>query len=126
MVGIIPALVIPIQAILATAMLFNWAAPISTISLVPSIWVFLLFLVLSIVTHKFAKLFANFVGNNLKNNFNQQDMTHLIYESSLLAFQVPAILVYGFLFGIAVIALTLPAISRFQLVFHLPINRFHS
>ena len=58
MVGIIPALVIPIQAILATAMLFNWAAPISTISLVPSIWVFLLFLVLSIVTHKFAKLFA--------------------------------------------------------------------
>lgn len=100
MVGIIPALVIPIQSILATAMLFNWAAPdISTITLIPTLWVFLLFIVLSIVTHKVAKLFAEFIGKSFKHKFNQQDITHLIYESSLLAFQVPAILVYGFYLG---------------------------
>lgn len=100
MVGIIPALVIPIQSILATAMLFNWASPnISAITLIPTLWVFILFIALSIVTHKIAKIFAEFIGERLKHKFNQQDITHLIYESSLLAFQVPAILVYGFYLG---------------------------
>ena len=100
MVGIIPALVIPIQSILATAMLFNWAAPdISAITLIPTLWVILLFIALSIVTHKIAKIFAKSVGRSLKHKFNQQDITHLIYESSLLASQVPAILVYGFYLG---------------------------
>ena len=100
MVGIIPALVIPIQSILATAMLFNWAVPdLNKITLIPTLWVFILFIALSIVTHKIAKLFAEFIGNRFKNKVNKKDLTHLVYESSLLAFQVPAILVYGYYLG---------------------------
>ena len=100
MVGIIPALAIPIQSILATALLFNWATRnTQTISLLPNLWVLLLFLVLSIVIHKIAKIFAESIGNNFQPKINQQDTTHLVYESRLLVFQVPAILVYGFYLG---------------------------
>lgn len=100
MVGVIPALVIPIQSILATALLFNWATQdLQIIVLLPNLWVLLLFIVLSIITHKIAKIFAEFIGKSTQNKINHQDITHLVYESSLLAFQAPAILVYGFYLG---------------------------
>ena len=100
MVGVIPAFVLPIQSILATALLFNWATrDVSPISLMPNLLVLALFIILSIVTHKIAKIFAEFVGYSLQEKVNKQDMTHLVYESTLLAFQLPAILVYGFYLG---------------------------
>ncbi len=100
MIGVIPALVTPIQSILATALLFNWATrDMQTTSLFPNLWVLLLIIILSIVTHKIAKVFAEFVGRSAQKNINQRDMTHLVYESSLLAFQAPAILLYGFYLG---------------------------
>ena len=100
MVGVIPALVVPIQSILATALLFNWATrDMQTASLLPNLWILLLFIILSIVTHKIAKVFAEFIGKSTQKNISQQDMTHLVYESTLLAFQAPAILVYGFYLG---------------------------
>ena len=101
MVGVIPALVIPIQSILATAMLFSWATRDSQeISLLPDLWVLALFIILSIVTHKIAKIFAAFIGDRFEDRINKQDMTHLVYESSLLVFQAPAILVYGIYLGL--------------------------
>lgn len=100
MVGVIPAFVLPIQSILATALLFNWATrDVMYINLFPNLIVLGLFIVLSIVTHKIAKMFAEFVGYSLQHKVDKQDMTQLVYESSLLAFQLPAILVYGFYLG---------------------------
>ncbi len=101
-VGVIPALVIPIQSILATALLFNWATrelTEITIKLLPNIWILLVLIILSIATHKIAKMFAALVGKSTQEKFNQQDMNHLVYESSLLAFQAPAILAYRFYLG---------------------------
>ena len=100
MVGVIPAFVLPIQSILATALLFNWATrDVLDISLMPNLFILALFIILSIVTHKIAKLFAEFMGHSFQHKIDKQDMANLVYESTLLVFQLPAILVYGYYLG---------------------------
>ncbi len=100
MAGIIPALIVPIQSILATALLFHWATTgVENISLLPTVWILLFFLILCVATHMVAKIFAKFVGSRIDNKINRNDVSHLVYESTLLIFQVPAILIYGFYLG---------------------------
>ncbi|MCW8931977.1 MAG: hypothetical protein OQL19_17305 [Gammaproteobacteria bacterium] len=90
------ALILPLQAIAGSAMLYGWMAQFTGIeySLFPDYEIFALIIVFSFVAERVAKSLASILGANLNTRYHTHDMEKVIYKSSLLVLQVPILLIY--------------------------------
>ncbi len=94
--GRLPSLVLPLQGLLASAMLFSWLALARGIEaqLWPGWTTAGLVLVWLIVGQRLAVWLAQQIGDSWRQSMAGEDMDQVFYESAVLFFQVPAILMY--------------------------------
>lgn len=96
------ALVLPMQGILASAIVFSWLAReqgMITISYWPGIPVFILIVVMAWLTHYLALRLAHLTGHRLDMALHLRDSGEFIARSTILVLQSPAILIYSLALG---------------------------
>ena len=100
--GRMPALVLPIQAIAAASLLFNWWMTLSGITEVhfwPGWTMALSLLVLAIISHEAARLLAHYSALRMRSIIKQEDMQKLVYRGAVLILQAPVIVTYTLSLG---------------------------
>lgn len=100
-VGRLPSLVLPAQGLLAAAVLFNWLAQARGIevSLWPG-WLTLgLVLLWAMLGQRLAAWIAQQFGDHWNAHDASEDQTRVYYETIVLFFQIPAILLYTLSLG---------------------------
>lgn len=93
-IGRVPSLVLPAQGMLAAAVLFNWLAPSQglTVSLWPG-WITLGWVLLwAVLGQRLAVWIAQQLGEHWNPQEISEDQTRVYYETTILLFQIPAIL----------------------------------
>ncbi len=90
------ALILPLQAMAASAMLYTWLAQVAELeySIIPDFKSIALIVFFSFIADRLAKFLAALLGEILKSQYHTHDMTKVIYKSALLIFQVPILLIY--------------------------------
>ncbi len=90
------ALILPLQAIAASAILYGWLNQImeSEYSIFPSYTSLALIIIISIIAGQLAKVIGMIIGGSWNTNFHTHDMEKVIYKSCLLIFQIPILLIY--------------------------------
>lgn len=95
-------LVVPAQAMTASALLFSWLADwkaIDEISYLPGILTIIFIIVLAIITHWLAANIASRIGTSLDEKFHVRDSGHLVSSALILIMQSPVILMYSLSLG---------------------------
>lgn len=90
-------LILPAQAIAASAMLFSWLAAyqgITDIQYWPGLYTALYILVLAFVTHWLAITAFQYLGETIDEKFNVTNAGQLLSRAFVLFMQSPAILIY--------------------------------
>lgn len=100
-VGRLPGLVLPAQGLLAAAVLFNWLAQARGIevSLWPGWLTMGLILLWAVLGQRLAVWIAQQVGDHWNADDPSEDQTRGYYETAILFFQIPAILLYTLSLG---------------------------
>lgn len=93
-IGAIEALILPLQAAAASALLFHWLAG-PGVSLWPTPGVVGAMLLWALLTHLIATLVLKRLGYGIDEALFVQGSGALLYDALLLLFQVPAILIYS-------------------------------
>jgi hypothetical protein len=96
------ALILPLQGILASALIFGWLAReqgLMAISYWPGVPVFLSIVALACLTHYLALALAHHFGNRLDAGMNVHNSGEFMARSTILVLQSPAILVYSLALG---------------------------
>ena len=90
------ALILPLQAIAGSAVLYGWLADFSSIhySIFPGFNVMAMLIFFSLIAELLARAAATLSGNWLKHSYQHKDMEKIIYKSILLIVQVPILLIY--------------------------------
>jgi hypothetical protein len=97
-----PALLLPIQGIVAASMVFRWWAatqPQVTIHFWPGWSTMLSLLVLAFITHEIAKQLSHHLEKKLDALIDRQGSGRLIYRTVVMVLQVPVILLYTLSLG---------------------------
>lgn len=101
--GALQALILPLQGMLASALVFGWLAEnrdLNEISLWPGTGTLLLILFAALLSHAAAKALARRLGPALDRRLNLADEGEaLAFETVILLFQLPVILLYGLALG---------------------------
>lgn len=95
-------LVLPAQAMTASALLFSWLAEwkgINEVSYLPGTGSIIFLLVLAILTHWLAVNLAASVGEMLDEKFHVKDSGHLVSRALVLVMQSPVIVIYSLSLG---------------------------
>lgn len=100
-VGRLPSLVLPAQGLLAAAVLFNWLAQARGIevSLWPGWLTTGLVLLWAVLGQRLAVWIAQQFGDHWNADDPSEDQTRGYYETAILFFQIPAILLYTLSLG---------------------------
>lgn len=96
------ALILPLQGIFASAVVFTWLAReqgVIAISYWPGIPIFILIVVMAWLTHYLALAFAHHAGHRLDSALHLRDSSEFLARSTILVLQSPAILVYSLSLG---------------------------
>jgi len=90
------ALILPLQAIAGSAVLYGWLSETIGIeySIFPDFIVIALIILFSFIAHLIAKSMARLLGGNLNSQYHTHDMEKVVHKSILLIFQVPILLIY--------------------------------
>ena len=95
------ALILPLQAIAGSAIVYSWMADYMNIeySLFPSVEVLAIIVLFSLLAEYSAKTLVALTGHSMNQinyleNFQLQDIDAVVYKSTLLAFQIPILLIY--------------------------------
>lgn len=95
-------LLLPLQAALATAVIFVWLSEylgITSSSIWPGIHVIGIMIVLSFLSYRLARSVAEILGHWVDQKFYLTDGEAIVFRAVLLLSQVPVILFYGFGLG---------------------------
>ena len=96
-VGALPALVLPIQGVAGTALVFGWlaqSAGLSEVSYWPGLGTLFLLCGLSVVAYWLATRAVALI-QGIGTHWNFADLDELVFEAVLLLFQAPVIIVYS-------------------------------
>ncbi len=95
------ALILPLQAIAGCAIVYSWMADYLGIkySLFPDLEVLAIIVLFSLLAEYSAKTLVALTGHSMNQisyleNFKLQDIDAVVYKSTLLAFQIPILLIY--------------------------------
>ena len=91
------ALILPLQAIAGSTMLYGWLAENSTLAPAqfPGLHILALMIIFSIIADVFSRSLAKLFGHSLNTQYHTHDMEKVIQKSTLLIFQVPILLLYS-------------------------------
>ena len=96
-IGSIPALILPVQGIAGSSLVFSWmqgALKIEEIAFLPDGVTVLLIILLAILTHSAARWLSLHLSEMINQRFNINDGQKLAYRIVVVAAQMPVILVY--------------------------------
>lgn len=90
------ALILPIQAIAASAILYGWLNQVMGIdySAFPGYEIIAMIVFFSLIAGQLAKIVGFTLGENWNAKYHTHDMEKVIQKSCLLIFQVPILLIY--------------------------------
>lgn len=90
------ALILPLQAMAGSAVLYGWLSQFTGIEylIFPDYKVIAMIVFFSFIAELLAKSVAVLLGTNLNTRYHTHDMKKVIHKSSLLIFQVPILLIY--------------------------------
>ena len=90
------ALILPLQAMAGSAVLYGWLADFTCInySIFPGFDVLAMIIFFSLIAELAARGLAALSGINLNHEYKHSDMEKVIHKSVLLIFQVPVLLIY--------------------------------
>jgi hypothetical protein len=90
------ALILPLQAIAGSAVLYGWLADFMGIrySIFPGFEIMALIIFFSLITELAARAIASLSGAGLNHQYRHTDMEKIIHKSILLILQVPVLLIY--------------------------------
>ncbi len=95
-------LIIPLQGILASMIIFRWlcqALAIENYSLFPDFKTISLIIIISLITHWLAKYFAAHLGEYLDKLYHREGFQVLIFKVVVLIMQSPVIFIFGSYLG---------------------------
>lgn len=96
-IGSIPAFLLPVQGIAGSSLVFSWmqgALDIEKIQYVPN-WITILLIVLfAILTHAAARWLSLHLSDQVNRVFNIDDGQKIVYRISIVAAQMPVIIIY--------------------------------
>jgi hypothetical protein len=98
----LPALLLPIQSIIAASMVFHWlrlSQPQVETSLWPGFTLLGLVIVLAMITHAVAKELSHLLAQRIDAAIEREGSDRLIYRTVVMALQAPVILVYTLALG---------------------------
>lgn len=101
-IGLRTTLILPVQGIALSALLFGWmsqALGIQHISYWPGVTSFLAITAIALITPLFASLTGRVVGEWLESTTGREGFAPLTYDSLVLLFQLPSILIYTLALG---------------------------
>lgn len=96
-VGSIPALILPMQAIAGSSLVFSWmqgALNIERIHYLPDSLTLLLIILLAILTHTAARWLSLQLSEKINQTFKLNDGQKIAYRIVVVAAQMPVILIY--------------------------------
>jgi len=96
-IGSIPALILPVQGIAGSSLVFSWmqgALEIEEIAFLPDGVTVLLIILLAILTHSAARWLSLHLSEMINQRFNINDGQKLAYRIVVVAAQMPVILIY--------------------------------
>ncbi|MEW6648539.1 MAG: hypothetical protein AB1450_15190 [Pseudomonadota bacterium] len=102
LLGNLKGLVLPVQAIAMSTLLFHWltvALNVKTVSYWPGATVVVTILLLAPLTQSLAHHVSHWIGGHINRLHNREGFESLLYEGLLLFFQVPAVLIYTLALG---------------------------
>lgn len=95
--GSIPALLLPLQGIAGSTLVFSWmqaALSLSDIHYMPSLIVFLVIILFAVLSHEIAKWFALHISERTNRYFHINDGQKIVYRIVVVVAQLPVILIY--------------------------------
>lgn len=95
-------LIIPLQGILASMIIFSWLCQESGIenySLFPNFKTLGFILIISLITHWLAKYFAEHFGEYFDKLYDREGFQILIFKAVVLIMQSPVIFIFGIYLG---------------------------
>lgn len=102
LLGNLKGLVLPLQAIAMSTLLFHWltlALGVDGVNYWPGGWTVLTILFLAPLMQWLAQRVSHWLGGHLNRAHNREGFEGLVYEGLLLFFQVPAVLIYTLALG---------------------------
>lgn len=100
--GKLDELVIPLQGLLCSMIVFNWLCQglnIQDYNLLPGFNVFALIIFISLMTHWIAKYIAEHTGDYLDKLFHREGFQTLTFQAVVLVMQSPVIFMFGLALG---------------------------
>ncbi len=90
------ALILPLQAISGSAMLYGWLARATqqSFSIIPDARIVLIIITASFISELIARYLASVLSDKLNTRYHSHDMHQVVYKSTLLVLQVPILLLY--------------------------------
>jgi hypothetical protein len=95
-------LIIPLQGILASIIIFSWLCQglgIKRYSLFPDFKTIFFIIIISIITHWIAKYFSAHLGGYLDKLYHREGFQILIFKAVILIMQSPVIFIFGIHLG---------------------------
>lgn len=101
-IGAMQALILPVQGMVATALLFHWFAQATDsgpVSYWPGWEGMFVIVILAVASHWLAQTLSRTVGTLVNERLNLSDGEDLVFEVIVLLCQIPVLLVYGLALG---------------------------
>ena len=95
-------LIIPLQGIIASMILFSWlckAISINDYSLFPGFSIYIVIIIISIIAHWIADYLSHYIGDYLDKTFDREGFGTLIFQCVILIMQCPVIFIFGIALG---------------------------
>jgi len=96
-VGSLPALILPVQGIAGSSLVFSWmqgALNIHDIQYLPNLVTLLIILLFAIISHSAARWVSMQLSETINSKFNVNDGQKIAYRIVVVAAQMPVILIY--------------------------------
>ena len=101
-IGSMESLVLPLQGMTASAVLFSWLAEMKNaadVSYFPELMTIIFILVMAMLTHWFALHAASSIGEEIDEKYRVENSASFISKAMILIMQSPVILLYGISLG---------------------------
>ena len=95
--GSIPALLLPVQGIAGSTLVFSWmqgALNLPNVHYIPSIIIILAIVLCAVITHEIAKWISHHIAERTNRRFHINDGQKIVYRIVVVVAQLPVILIY--------------------------------